>query len=268
MLSTRGVEIFSDRTAMKIKKRYREMINHGTSAEEAVDRLKYEFSVVPDRPEIFTLFWVAIAASQWQTGSLTDEVKHNALTIIDNESDLVHWNHDPDLKAERKQVLKELRNQISPEKKSPYDVRKSAQQSTPFLPGDALAYLMPNKSYMILRVIRIYRNESGCAPVCDICNWCGYDLPPNDEIINMPHVSIPGTAIINGERIKGHSLLCIATHSLMSFPKYRLGIIYRGLDFNKHNDILYYTNWQNLEDCLLSLKMKPGQSSSAWWKIF
>ena len=63
MLSTRGVEIFSDRTAMKIKKRYREMINHGTSAEEAVDRLKYEFSVVPDRPEIFTLFWVAIAAS-------------------------------------------------------------------------------------------------------------------------------------------------------------------------------------------------------------
>jgi hypothetical protein len=268
-MNRQGVEIFSDKMALGIKQDFLKLIKQGNSSEEAVRQIISILKIVPERPEFFTSFWLAVAAVQWQTGTLTDEVKHIALMIIDEGYDLRHWDHDYTKMQQRQHVLEELRSQIDPGHKNTYTRSISEEKENPFKPGDALGYIMPSKAYLIFRVLKIHEDDSICAPICDICKWCGYEFPSNKEIIAFPHAMIPGTAIINRVRIKGHSLICIASHTQKSFPKYRAGIISRGLDFKPHSDIVYYTNWQHLDDCLNLLKLKPPRPpDKPWWQVF
>ena len=69
--------------------------------------------------------------------------------------------------------------------------------------------------------------------------------------------------------MKGPSLICAVTHTSESFPKYRAGIISRGLEFKKHPDLIYQTTWQNLDLCLNTLKLKPPrEKKKKWWNLF
>ncbi len=267
-MNKHGVEIFSNKLALEIRQEFLKLIRQGISPGDAVRQLLSKFKIDPARPEVYTTFWLALAAAQWQSGKLTEDVKNAAIMIIEEGYDLRHWDHDFTMMQQRQHVLDELYSQIDPSHHHGLNII-SVRRESPFKPGDAIGYIMPSKAYMIFRVLKIHNDEKASAPICDICDWCGYKFPSNEEIVSLPCAQVPGTAVINGRRIKGHSLICIASHTQKSFPKYRAGIISRGLQFKQHSDIIYYTNWQYLDDCLNMLQIHPATpSKNPWWKKF
>ena len=57
-----GVEIFADKMATGIKDAFQKLTEQGDSAEEAVNKLIAAFRVDAKRPELCTVFWLALAA--------------------------------------------------------------------------------------------------------------------------------------------------------------------------------------------------------------
>lgn len=83
-----GVAIFSDDLACDVRFDWREAILEALSVEDATAKVVAETDRGEDQE---TVFWLALAAAQMETGRLHDEVRDRALEIIASGSDLESW---------------------------------------------------------------------------------------------------------------------------------------------------------------------------------
>ncbi|PEC10044.1 hypothetical protein CN639_28795 [Bacillus toyonensis] len=106
-----GVGIFEDDLSEDIKFDFQNLISNGYSLEEATSILisKYVTSL---RKHEENVFWLALAATQWEMGRLEPLVKEKVINIIDNKSDLKRWWREPELKEKREKVLKNLKEKL------------------------------------------------------------------------------------------------------------------------------------------------------------
>ncbi|WIG34211.1 hypothetical protein [Bacillus toyonensis] len=106
-----GVGIFEDDLSEDIKFDFQNLISNGYSLEEATSILISKY--VPSlRKYEENVFWIALAAIQWEMGRLEPLVKEKAINIIDNKSDLKRWWREPELKEKREKVLKNLKEKL------------------------------------------------------------------------------------------------------------------------------------------------------------
>ncbi|MBY7130227.1 hypothetical protein ILS68_21820 [Bacillus sp. 8YEL33] len=106
-----GVGIFEDDLSEDIKFDFQNLISDGYSLEEATIILISKY--VPSlRKYEENVFWIALAAIQWEMGRLEPLVKEKAINIIDNKSDLKRWWREPELKEKREKVLKNLKEKL------------------------------------------------------------------------------------------------------------------------------------------------------------
>ncbi|MFJ7819098.1 hypothetical protein ACIQYX_25160 [Bacillus toyonensis] len=106
-----GVGIFEDDLSEDIKFDFQNLISDGYSLEEATSILISKY--VPSlRKYEENVFWIALAAIQWEMGRLEPLVKEKAINIIDNKSDLKRWWREPELKEKREKVLKNLKEKL------------------------------------------------------------------------------------------------------------------------------------------------------------
>jgi hypothetical protein len=87
-MGTWGVALFSDDLAADLRGDFRELIGEGLTATQAVDKLIDEYSASLDDEDEMPVFWLAIAAVQWQLGRVEERTKQNALQVIDEGRDL------------------------------------------------------------------------------------------------------------------------------------------------------------------------------------
>jgi len=59
-------------------------------------------------PSEASVFWLALAAAQWECGRLEARVREEALKVLSGGSDLLQWDHDPKLLRQRRRVLERL----------------------------------------------------------------------------------------------------------------------------------------------------------------
>ena len=135
-----GVKIYQDDVACDVKEEYVEALRKGISNEEITEKLIEEYTSYEDEEEE-AIFWIALSDTQWKYGRLKEEVKENALRVIENGIDLRKWEEDSKLLEKRKQVLLELKEKL----KSPQPPEKKVKgYGTPYKCewkiGDVFAY--------------------------------------------------------------------------------------------------------------------------------
>ena len=75
--------IFSDDTAADVRDAFTDFVAEGLNAPDATARLVQESTESLEDEDDAVVFWLALAATQWKLGRLTDDVRDRAVAIID-----------------------------------------------------------------------------------------------------------------------------------------------------------------------------------------
>jgi hypothetical protein len=120
-MAASGVGLFHDDVAVDVRSEYLDLLANGVSDAEAfrtmVQEWKESIADYDDGP----VFWLALAATQWEYGRLHSRAKTQALKIIDNGTGIDRWT-DAGLAKKRQAVLARLRKKLlspQPERRTP-----------------------------------------------------------------------------------------------------------------------------------------------------
>jgi hypothetical protein len=175
-----GTAIFADDDAADVRDRYRELVGDGKTGVQATDILIDEWKSELNN----TVFWIALAATQWRCGRLEDRVKTRAVEIIDNEADLERWKGagSPSDLRKRRSELQHLREQLFSRQPKKTTIRKMYRSTTDWGPGELIAYQLPSAKTIVFRVIGTESDRGGTWPVCEILDWIGEVIPSFSEL--------------------------------------------------------------------------------------
>lgn len=178
-----GTAIFSDDFASDLKSEFRDKIAFGKEPNEATQELLNEYKEALIDTEEASIFWIALAATQWSLGRLQEDVKHEALQIIDSETDLNRWKENPKEYKKRKEVLNKLKKQLLREQPLAKKIPVPFVGETQLNEGDLISYMHSSGNLAILRVVGINRDHRGDRyPRVEILNYFNATLPSDEEI--------------------------------------------------------------------------------------
>lgn len=100
-----GVAILSDDIAEDIKLMYKDLLANEYSNEDASRIVIEEYKNELDDEETI-VFWLVFASIQWKLGRLQENVKQEALQIIESGADLARWEEEPKLHKKREVSFK------------------------------------------------------------------------------------------------------------------------------------------------------------------
>src|SRR5262245_60405280 len=123
-MGTWGAALFSDDLAADVREDFRELIAEGNSASKATKTLSAEYKESLADPEESLIFWLALAATQWDLGVLESKVKAKALRIIKDGAELERWAEDKKLMQRRAGVLVKLKEKLSSPQPTPKKIRQ------------------------------------------------------------------------------------------------------------------------------------------------
>jgi hypothetical protein len=186
-----GTAIFADDTALDVRDEWRDAILDGLSAEEATARLVQSFAdYLGDNEETEKLFWIALAAAQFETGRLLPEVQDRALAIIAAGGDVECWREDGDdaLARQRERVLERLAAKLRGPQPKPKRLRRPPTLSVPFKVGDVVhVHDEDGNGALVLVIGHIETHER--SPVVAALDWDGGPVPAPDALRRLPLVA-------------------------------------------------------------------------------
>ncbi|HDW8007991.1 TPA: hypothetical protein RM482_004939 [Bacillus cereus] len=177
-----GVAILSDDIAEDIKLLYKDLLANEYSNEDASRIVIEEYKNELDNEETI-VFWLVFASIQWRLGRLQENVKQEALQIIESGADLARWEEEPKLQKKREVVLNKLREQLHSRQPEAKKVPKRFIANTSLKAGDAVSYELVLGSCIILKVIEIIEEWHGDRyPLFEICDWEVNEVPSKEQI--------------------------------------------------------------------------------------
>ncbi|HHP1038794.1 TPA: hypothetical protein ACR3S6_002511 [Bacillus thuringiensis] len=177
-----GVAILSGDIAEDIKLLYKDLLANEYSNEDASRIVIEEYKNELDNEETI-VFWLVFASIQWRLGRLQENVKQEALQIIESGADLARWEEEPKLQKKREVVLNKLREQLHSRQPEAKKVPKRFIANTSLKAGDAVSYELVSGSCIILKVIEIIEEWHGDRyPLFEICDWEGKEVPSKEQI--------------------------------------------------------------------------------------
>jgi hypothetical protein len=121
-MGTFGVGLFHDDVALDVRDQYLDLLASGASDEEAFRTMVREWNPsLADCDDEGPIFWLALAATQWEYGRLHPRAKAQALKIIDQGKDIDRW-AEAGLAKKRQAVLARLKKKLlapPPKKRTP-----------------------------------------------------------------------------------------------------------------------------------------------------
>lgn len=190
-MSTWGTGVFSDDTACDVRDGYVDLIGDGLTGVEATQKLLREWSTALEDPDEGPVFWLALAAIQWKKGRLEEFVLQRALAIIDTGADLARWNANSREYRKRKKVLEKLRAQLTSSQPLPKRIPKRFRDSNAWSVGDLVSYRLVSGRLVIFRVIGHHSDRGGTAPICELLNWVGNEIPKNLAALGVRQFAEP-----------------------------------------------------------------------------
>ncbi|PEE71034.1 hypothetical protein [Bacillus thuringiensis] len=177
-----GVALLSDDIAEDIKLLYKDLLANEYSNEDASRIVIEEYKNELDDEETIG-FWLVFSSIQWKLGRLQENVKQEALQIIESGADLARWEEEPKLQKKREVVLNKLREQLHSRQPEAKKVPKRFIANTSLKAGDAVSYELVSGSCIILKVIEIIEEWHGDRyPLFEICDWEGKEVPSKEQI--------------------------------------------------------------------------------------
>lgn len=175
-----GTAVFSDDTACDIRGDYQDLIGEGHSGSEATDILLRQWSDETYGGER-SVFWLALAATQWKCGRLEERVKGKALEIIERRSDLAGW-EDEKLIRKSQAVLEKLRLQLVSPQPPIRKIPRRFRDRCDWKVGELVAYRLKSGRWIIFRVTGHSTDKGGTSPICELLRFVGERIPPENEL--------------------------------------------------------------------------------------
>lgn len=123
-----------------------------------------------------------LPAVKWKHGRPKAETLERGLQVIDSESDLERWETGSGDHTARRDVLEELRVQITSPPPAEKKVARRVLPECHRKPGDLLAFMLGSGIRIILLVIDRFTDRGGTFPVCEILDWTGSDIPAKTDL--------------------------------------------------------------------------------------
>lgn len=231
-----GTAIFSDDVACDIRDDYKELIGEGLSNEDATNQLIENYSGTINDYDEGSIFWLALAATQWKCGRLLDSVKDKAIEKIDDHTDLRRWEEDKKLYLKREKVLNNLRLQLNGPMPAPKKIPKRFKATCEFQIGDAISYRLLSGNYIILKLVRMFTDKGGTHPYFEVCDWVGLQIPTVKEINEL-------------RLAQQEPSLGIGMTSAREYPRDRISLVAKNTDI-KSNCRGLFTLWRYLDNHL------------------
>ncbi len=184
-MGTWGTALFSDDLAADLRGEFRGLIGEGLSPIAAVDRMIEEHASALADPEEETVFWLALAATQWKLGRLEARTLQNALRVIDSGRDLERWT-DPKDRKRREAVLGKLRTQLLSQPPPAKRVPRPFKAANDWDVGEVVALRLASQRWALMRVIGHHSDKGGRSAVCELLDWVGDTFPPPERIAALP----------------------------------------------------------------------------------
>jgi len=109
-MGTWNTAIFGDDTACDVRDQFIDLLSTGVSAAEATNALLASWAAALQDFDDGPIFWLALAATQWEYGCLLPEVQAEAIQIIDSNVSFSRW--EGRAAGTRRKVLSALRAQL------------------------------------------------------------------------------------------------------------------------------------------------------------
>ena len=109
-MGAHGTGLFADDTACNVRDEFVDLLGAGSSATEATRALLHTWAAELQDVDDGPVFWLALAATQWNYGCLDDETKQRAIAVIDAGADLARW--EGTARARRQSILRTLRKKL------------------------------------------------------------------------------------------------------------------------------------------------------------
>lgn len=180
-----GVAIFSDDLATDVRDDFRDLIGEGLSATQAVDKLLVEYASSANDVDEESVFWIALALTQWKLGRLEARSKEQALRMIESGQDLRRW-QDTKLNKKRIAVLEEARQQLLSPPPSPKKVRRAIKNANDWLVGEVIGFQLRSGQWALFRTVGAHVDKGGRFAVCEVLDWCGAEIPSAEAIAALP----------------------------------------------------------------------------------
>jgi hypothetical protein len=196
-----GPAIFSDDVACDIRADYRELLEDGVPDGEAAAQVVDAYDHLGD--DEAHVLWLALAAAQAGLGRLDDSVRDKALSIIDDGVGLELWAEaGPTELAKRKAALVKLRDTLTGPQKRRSAVRKPWAHVTDLVPGDVLAFRLPDEKLALFRVARLDPQRVGTAPILRRLDWVKSELPSGRKLARLKAQPDPGPTNNRGREFR------------------------------------------------------------------
>jgi hypothetical protein len=190
-VGTWGVAIFSDDLAADVRGDWRDGVLEGHEPLELTARLEAEYAAAIADADESSVFWLALAAAQMETGRLLDEVRDRAVMIVDSGIDVARWQaEDETLAAARQKVLARLRDKLTGPQPKPKRLRHPRNLAVPFDLGDVvLVHGREGVARALFVVVdQVHGHPRGAIhPVVEGLFWDGIGPTPTaDDIRRLP----------------------------------------------------------------------------------
>jgi hypothetical protein len=138
-MGTWGTAVFSDDLALDVREDYLRLLREGTTDSGVLKQLKATWAEEIADADDGPVFWLALAATQWEYGRLNTTVKSKALKVIESGRDDHRW-VGTRLINRRKAVLHRLKAKLE----SPQPPRRTPRRSVTDRSDDKIS-LSPDK---------------------------------------------------------------------------------------------------------------------------
>jgi len=183
-MGTWGTALYSDDLAADLRGEFSDLTGEGLSPVDAVNRLTTDYSSSLRDPDESPVFWLALAETVWCLRRLAEQVRENALRVIDSGEDLARWGNARD-RAKREQVLAKVRAQLLSPPPSPKRIAKPVKSASDWQVGEVVGFQLVSERWILLRVIGQHEDRGGRSAICELLDWTGESLPPQTEIARL-----------------------------------------------------------------------------------
>ena len=142
-MGTWGPELYQDDFAEDIKTYYKEQLKSGEKGTVITQNLLDRYQMELSDSEESSVFWFALADTQWTLGMLENKVKEIALKHIESGVDLERWkNENPKMFKAREKAIQNLRQKLLSAQPSEKKVKQRKIYRCEWKYGDVYAYQM------------------------------------------------------------------------------------------------------------------------------
>lgn len=107
-----GPNIYQDDLAEEVRDYYKDQLHRGKKGTDITQELLSQYRNALSDSEDASVFWFALADTQWDLGRLEETVKKQALKYIENGSGLGRWAPDSEEAQKRAQILEKLQGKL------------------------------------------------------------------------------------------------------------------------------------------------------------